>query len=527
MRGQRLLYEVGSTRRHRGLAVVAPRDLHQSTFLAVEAMRDQGYGENRGSRRASALGQVHVSSAGQRWLEALAGAYTARFGEPGVTPLADVTRGALGLYDSYSDDTEGTSSRILSALRLHDQGVTGHGAAWRLDAGAHMQWRRLELVENFTGFLLYPDAGDRRRQAHESLSGGVTLRGERDLAVRWTAVAGAGGLVDSMRQQEQQELASGVPWQHNRMLDAWQAAAHAYLGIRGAPAPDVIVRAGARADGFLFSAADALAAISDAARDTMAALSPRLSVAWRVTPAWALFAALGRGLRPPEARTVTAMAEDMAAEADRDARHYRGGAPRIATSSAAELGARWRPDRRLSMGGGAFATWLGSELLFDHVSGVVVELGGTRRLGLELEVAWMPAEWLRLHMDMTIADVRFAISADPVPAAPRFLATAEARLEPARMPWRVGAQLRYLAARPLAHGAIAAPVAVLDVTGAYRGAGWEIGIQIDNALGARWREGEYHFAYWFDRDRPRSQIPRVHYSPGRPLGARLSFTGWL
>jgi len=49
-------------------------------------------------------------------------------------------------------------------------------------------------------------------------------------------------------------------------------------------------------------------------------------------------------------------------------------------------------------------------------------------------------------------------------------------------------------------------------------------LQIDNALDAEWREGEYHFASSWDPGAPRSNLPRLHYAAGRPFGARLALT---
>jgi hypothetical protein len=50
---------------------------------------------------------------------------------------------------------------------------------------------------------------------------------------------------------------------------------------------------------------------------------------------------------------------------------------------------------------------------------------------------------------------------------------------------------------------------------------------IDNALGSRWREGEYQYASWLDREQPRTGLPRIHYAPGAPLGVRATLTGWF
>lgn len=529
LRGNRVSYEAGSTNRHRLLAVIAPEDRHESTFAAVEALRDAGYGINRGTERVSALGQARYPLGGERWLRVFASGYASRFGEPGPVPVADLERQAVDFYDSYADDTDGRSSRLLSAVTLHD-----HGDTWRLDSTAHLQWRQLDLDENFTGFLLYPDMGDRRRQAHESLSGGVQVTFERDLTRRWSLVTGAEGLVDRMEQSEDQITETGMVWQQNRALDAVQAAGNARLGLRAALSDDVTVQAGARLDTFYFTGESRLDGM--ASDDLMAAVSPRINASWRVSDGLSLFAAYGRGFRSPEARAAIAgpaagsdaMNENPSPVLDGGSGFdlYDGGSAAISRSDAGEIGARWRPADNLEIGGGVFATYLQNEMLFDHVSGVNTQLDSTRRVGAEIDVQYRPATWLQLRGDVTAVDARFVHSGNPVPAAPRLLATAEARLIP-RGPLRAGAQFRYIAPRPLAHGATAESIAVLDVSAEYRFQRWQLGVQVDNALGTRWREGEFHFASWLDRDRPRSQLPQVHYTAGRPLGVRATLTSWF
>ncbi len=517
-RGNRLSYEIGTTGRHRVLGIVAPKGEDQGTFAAVEALSDNGYGINRGTQRISALGQYHKSLGGNRWLRAFASGYAARFGEPGPVPVADLEARMVDFYGSYADDTEGRSTRFLSALTLHD-----HGADWRFDATAHMQWRQLELDENFTGFLLFPDMGDRRQQAHQSLSGGAQLALERDLSATTTLLAGAEGVLDSIVQSEDQITEAGMIWQENRALDAVQLGGNARLGIRAALGESLTVQAGARVDAFHFDSRDQLDD-QRSGSDLMLAVSPRVNAAWRVSDGVSLFAAYGRGFRAPEARSVTTAQAPMAGELSTEL--YDGGESQITTSDSGELGARWKALGNLEIGGGVFATYLQNEMLFDHLSGVNVQLDGTRRLGVELDVQYAPAPWLRLRGDVSAVDGRFVGSGDPIPGAPRFLASAEARFLPAAS-WRAGAQFRFMAPRPLAHGATGEAVSVLDASVEYRLGRWQLGAQIDNVLGTRWREGEFHFASWHDRSQPRSQLPQAHYTAGRPFGVRATLTSWF
>jgi iron complex outermembrane receptor protein len=533
-RGTRVQYEIGTTTRHRVLGVVAPEGQSEATFAAVEAVSDQGFGENRSARRASALGQLRVDldtppgagpgakSDASRFVELTGGVYAARFGEPGTVPVAAVEHGDIDFYDTVVDGGAGSSYRALAGLRLHDQRGDG-----RLEARAHLGWRALELDENFTGFLIHPELGDRRAQSHESLSGGARASYERDVTPALSLLAGAGVLADRVEQSEEQLDTMGVPWLDGPALTALQLTGDVHVGARVRPHARVRAEAGARLDAALIDARDLR---SDAvASDFMTAVSPRLTTSFALAPAWTLFGAYGRGLRSPEARAVLAAANpamdpDQPGMPGMDDGQRRSA--RIISTDAVELGARGRLGERVSMGMGAFGTWLGSEVLFDHLSGASLARQPSRRLGLELDVTYQPLAWLSLRGDVSAVDARFTDTDDPVPGAPRLLAALAAQAAH-RAGFHGGAQLRYLAPRPLAHGATGSAAQVLDLNGGLRLGRYALTLQIDNALATRWREGEYHYASWFDTSQPRSQLPRLHYTAGHPFGVRASFTAWF
>jgi iron complex outermembrane receptor protein len=510
-RGSRVGAEVGTTGRQRVVGVVAPEAGPEAEVVAIEAMRDDGYGQNRGSERVSALAQTRLGAGG--WsVTPLVAAYAARFGEPGVVPLEDVRRGRLDFLDTYARDGRGTSQRVLASLRA------GRGdGEQRLDGGLWLGWRGLSLDENFTGWLEDPVMGDRRLQQHRALASGGSLGG------RWrigaiAIDAGASGRVDDLGQREDGLTADGAPWRARRDLAGTVLAGGVWAGATWRPGRWRLA-AGARGDAFALDADDHL----DDARDgtgTLAALSPRLSASWQGR-LMSLFAAYGRGLRSPEVRSVGVRSE----RADMEATFYEGGAPEVTRSDTGEVGARWRPAAGLDVGGAGFATRITREAVFDHLSGVNAAIDESRRLGVELDAAWTARPGLELRADATFVDARFAVSGNPVPGAPRIMASVEARLW--RGPWTASVVTRHLGARPLAHGATGTASTVVDALAAYRRGGWEVSLQIDNALGADWREGEYHIASWWDPSQPRSSLPRLHYAAGRPLGGRLALTRWL
>ncbi len=525
-RGTRVQYEIGTTNRHRVLGIVAPEGQSEATFAAVEAVSDQGFGENRSARRVSGLGQLRVDMDtgldASRFVELTGGVYAARFGEPGTVPVAAVEHGDIDFYDTVVDGGSGSSYRALAGLRLHDERGSG-----RLEARAHLGWRALELDENFTGFLLHPEMGDRRAQSHESLSGGARASYEHDLTPALALLAGAGVLAERVEQSEEQLDTMGMAWLEGPALSALQLMGDVHVGARVRPHARVRAEAGARFDATLIDARDL--SRDAVASDFMTVVSPRLTASFALAPAWTLFGAYGRGLRSPEARAVLAAANpamdpDQPGMPGMDDDQRRSA--RIISADAAELGTRGRLGERVSLGLGAFGTWLGSEVLFDHLSGASLARQPSRRLGLELDVTYQPLAWLSVRGDVSAVDARFTDTDDPVPGAPRLLAALAAQATH-RAGFHGGAQLRYLAPRPLAHGATGSAAQVLDLNGGLRLGRYALTLQIDNALAMRWREGEYHYASWFDTSQPRSQLPRLHYTAGHPFGVRASFTTWF
>ena len=501
-RGARAGYELGTTNRHRVVALYAPEPGPREQLVAVEAMRDAGFGGNRGSERVSAIAQTRLDVGGG-WIQPVAFAYAARFGEPGVLPLADLRAGRVGFHDAYARG-EGTSRRALVGLRGRRGPVTG---------GAWVGWRSLSLDENFTGYLLDADHGDARLQAHHATSAGIEATWRRPIDRRLDLVVGGDARTDGLGQTEDQIDEHGVAWQANREVHAQLTAGGLRAGLEGRWG-GLRAAAGARVDALVVDADDRLADREGTGQ--VAAVSPRATASWergRLT----VYGAYGRGLRSPEARAFTA----GAGGADQDHSMYAGGSADIVTSDAFEAGARWSQGG-VALSAAGFATLIDRESLFDHVSGSNLELDGTRRFGIEVAAIARPATWLEVRGDLTAVDARFDVTGNPVPGAPRLLAQGEAHL--ARGAWTAGARAVYVGNRPLAHGATGAATAVVDALAGWRGRHVEVGLQIDNVLGQDWFEGEYHFASWWDRNQPRSQLPKIHYSAGRPFGLRLAIS---
>ncbi|MGN6110795.1 MAG: TonB-dependent receptor, partial [Kofleriaceae bacterium] len=507
-RGARIGYEVGSTQRHRLVLIEAPADGPAGQFVAADLLHDDGFGEHRGTEHGSLIGQTELRAGALVLRPLVVGAWS-EFGEPGVIPLDDLARGYFDRGSAPAGALVGQSRRVL----------TGLGASWRrggdeIVASSHLGWRGLAIEQNFTGFLDSEIYGDGRRQTHQAISGGARVAWRHRVSPGLRVVSGVELLRDQISQAEQRITTARIAWRDERSLEAAISSGGAWAGLELRRGRWSAI-GGARVDAMQVDAEDRLdRARSGAGR--VASVAPRLAIAWRGERA-AISVAAGRGHRPPEARAFT----ERPSRENMDATIYDGGAPEITAADAVELGGelRWS---RLSVGATGFATWIDRESVFDHVSGVNALRDGSRRIGGELFVAATPLPWLALRGDLTAVDARFVVTENPVPGAPRLLATLEARLD--RRPWSAGVAGRFLGPRPLIHGATAAASTVIDAVVGWTRGRWALELAIDNLLGSSWNEGEYHFASRWDLAAPRSELPRVHIAPGRPFGARLGAT---
>ncbi len=76
--------------------------------------------------------------------------------------------------------------------------------------------------------------------------------------------------------------------------------------------------------------------------------------------------------------------------------------------------------------------------------------------------------------------------------------------------------------QPLSYGATAGALTVLDASVGHQWKWLGVDLAVDNVLGARWRDGEYHFASHWNPDETPSSLPTIHFVAGPPRMFRIS-----
>lgn len=514
--GLRATYGIGSTNRQRGVITYSPKASDGRSFIALEGVHDDGFGQNRAIRRGALLSRAQLMDS-PSWgsLSWLGSVYVARFELPGALRGDDVTSGRVGFYDAYDRGAVGSSERVLGAFAYDSRA----GEPGGVRAVVHAGYRRLELLENFTGFLLDPVLGDRREQAQRTWNTGGHIDLDVPLHDSMTLHTGGGLRAELFEQSQDHVDPAGARLERERELEGLQALGHLKAAVAWRPLDRVRVKGGARWDVARISVRDGLAMNAEGRR-TLGVLSPRLTLDVSPVDSLSLFGAFGRGFRPPEARAFSSFTPERTGTAE-DV--YAGGPPRMTASSSAELGARWQVDERVALQFAGFLTLVERETIYDHVSGINLELNRTRRVGAEAVVQARPLAWLQLSADMTVVDARFTESRNPIPLSP-WLSAGLRAVAGHELGLRGGLRWLGLAPRPLPHGARGAALTMLDATLAYHWRRIRLDLELENLPNLRLREGEYHYASHFRADELASELPVLHFVAGPPFNARASVT---
>lgn len=148
-RGLTTSYTRGSFATNRMLLLWGPTGESSHTFAGAELFDSDGYGQNRASKRGSAMAQYEGQLGTHGSYRLGAQAYTSQFKSAGVVREDDVAAGRIGFYDTYDPRQGGDSSRYSVWADFE----TTHGPTLLRQQIFFIE-RDMRLRENFTGALL-------------------------------------------------------------------------------------------------------------------------------------------------------------------------------------------------------------------------------------------------------------------------------------------------------------------------------------------------------------------------------------
>lgn len=531
---------VGSFGERRALLAWHPEGADERSFAAFESQQTDGFGPARAAHRASAIAQHVLGLGGGTRLRLLATAYAARFDSAGVLPLAYVEANPARRFDSLDPNQGGYSARAQLVGEIVHVGERGA----ELELAPYLVYRALKLRQDYTGYLVNKADGDATQQLNEAITLGATARFRKRLPLFQPDDTVEAGI--SLRNDwiDQSQLSVSVIGDRvlatpvRAKIRATDAAGWVDVAVR--PLKRLTVRAGVRVDGLAYASEDDAPAagtstrvgsdgvVSDPkasglARAAMGSvLDPRVSLDARVFGGLHVVVSWGRGFRSPQARSLGD-----------------GETTPFTRVDSAEIGVRYAEDQWLRGSLSAFRTALSDDLVFDPATARNERTPATARTGVALEYAMRPAAWFvaagsatYTHAAFTASDARYA-KGDLLPFVPQLVVRQDLAFTPSlgrvrfgEVRARFGAGLTGLVNRPLPYGERGSDVFLVDATAAVRAGPFELSLDVFNALGAKWFDGEYVFASAF-RGASASLVPQRHVTVGAPRTVMASFAAFL
>lgn len=550
------LYDVGL--REPGLAVKAtygsfntkrllltwkPRGARDHTFGGAEVVSSDGFGDNRKSEHAAAMGG-YEGTFGKRGLwRVLVTSYAAHYSEAGLLRDDDVTSGRKSFFDTYDTQQGGDSSRHSAALTVEDKiGDTSFSQS------AFLVFRDFRLRQNLTGFLQDPQQtwqtphsqrGDLiDQQSHALTFGGRgSARAQaRFLGQNQELELGYFGRYDDVQGLQQRDrTGTNVPYRKDYDL----ASSLANLGIFADASIKpfvrwITLRGGVRVDYYSYRVRDlcalkaqATTAAVDADTECFSAdrsgyrstdqtsstsagiVEPRATLLLGPFRGFTLSGSRGTGSRSIDPQYInqdlkTPFAEVVATEGGMAYQHAIGDVDLLVKSV-------------------FFQTKVDKDLFFNQAEGRNTLSDGTTRTGWAGNVR-ATGSFFDVAGSATFVRATFDDTKLLIPYAPSVVLRADAavfgnlpvRIDGKNLQASAGTGVSYVGKRPLPLGEESNTIFTTDVALNLRYRAVQVGLICTNLFDRRYRIGEYNYASDFkSRDYP-TLVASRHFSAGEP-----------
>ena len=553
-RGLTMKYTFGSFNSHRLLALWGPRDESTRTFGGVELYKSDGFGQNRDSKRASAMGQYEGKLGGGGSFRLTGTAYVDSYHSAGVIREDDFQAHRKGFYDTYDFGQGGDDSRYSIAAD-----VESRSGDTIFKQQVFVIYRGMRLRENFTGFLLdvqtplqspHAQRGDLLDldMTEETLGarGSARLRGEalgqkQELELGYVA---RGDHVNGTKTRLQANTSGNPPYKIDDDLESKIGDIGLYADANLRPLSWLTLRGGLRGDLFAFDVLNKCAVQSVAhpsktnppgdasclsqqdlgkyreptqrASTASLALLPRASVLVGPFQGFTFNVSAGRGVRSVDPSYI---AQDVATPFA-SVVAYEGGAAYARGFGSVSFVAR----------SVLFQTHVDKDLIFSETQGRNVLGGGSTRTGW-VGSARVAGEHFDVNANATLVKSVLDDTGLLVPYVPDVVVRADGALFGA-LPWKIrdeafrgaiGAGFTFVGHRPLPYGQRSDPIATLDASASLGWSHYEVAIAGSNLVGQQYRLGEYNFASDFHAQGAPTLVPVRHFTAGAPRALSVTF----
>lgn len=481
----------------------------QSLYLAGEGSFTKGYFESpQNFSRFNSILKYHGSLDHQNTLTASLTGFTSKWNASGQIPDRAVEEGLVGFYGAIDNTEGGQTSRINASIELQTHLSNGGELSNQLFFSKY----RFELYSNFTYFKEDPVNGDQIRQKEnrhiagyngsykkQFFLGNLKMETKTGIQVRYDAVDNVELTRTKNRDINTDSLMLG---------DVRELNIGAYYAQKISLTKQLDLTGALRADYFNNQYDDQLATQILSSNSTL--LSPKLNLDYRINDRVQLYLYNGRGFHSNDTRVAV----------------QQNGKKVLPPAYGTDLGGVFKVGKRAVVQTALWYLWLDQEFVYVGDEGVVEAGGQTRRFGFDFSARYELVKNLYADMDISLANPKalgVARSESYLPLAPRFTSIAGLTFRK-ESGFNGSLRYRFMDNRPANedYSVTAKGYFIMDAAINYTSKKWEAGLTIQNLFNTKWKETQFDTESQLQNET--APVSEIHFTPGTPFFARLSFT---
>ena len=482
---------------------------NQSLYFAGEGSFTKGYFESpQNFSRFNGMLKYHGSINSNNTLTAILTGFTSKWNASGQIPDRAVESGLVGFYGAIDNTEGGKTSRHNANIELQTKLSNGGTLHNQIFYSRY----KFELYSNFTFFKEDPINGDQIRQKEsrnivgyngsyqkEFYIGKIKTETKTGVQVRYDVIDN----IELTRTKDRTINTAAIMLGNVNEMNAG-----AYYSQRFSFSKKLDITGALRGDYFTNRYDDKLASQTLSTNSTI--LSPKLNFNYRVNDKIQLYLYNGRGFHSNDTRVAV----------------QQNGKKVLPPAYGTDLGGVFKAGKKLVLQSALWYLWLDQEFVYVGDEGVVEAGGQTRRIGFDFSARYEVAKNFFADMDISLANPRaigVAKADSYLPLAPRFTSVGGLTYRKEKG-WNGTLRYRFMDNRPANedNSVVAKGYFVVDAAINYTKKNWEAGLSIQNLLNTKWKETQFDTESKLQTEP--APVSEIHFTPGTPFFARLSFT---
>lgn len=481
----------------------------QSAYIASEYMHTNGYFDNpQNFNRINLFGKYYGALNKHNTLNLSASIFSSKWDASGQIPDRAVDAGLIGFYGALDPNEGGKTSRTnINALLTTSLSNGGY-----IKNQLYYSRYHFELYSDFTFFKEDPINGDQIRQKEKRDLFGYNGSYHKTYSlgnVQLSSELGANIRMDRTNNTELSRTKNRDTTTQALMLgDIAETNAAAYVNETVTFSPKFSINAGLRYDYFNDKYDDKLNSTIGKANASI--VSPKLSFYYHLNDHAQIYLNTGKGFHSNDTRVVVPQ----------------NGLKILPAAYGSDLGTVLKASNNILINAAVWYLWLDQEFVYVGDEGVVEPSGKSRRYGADLSVRYQPLSWLYADVDLNYSHGRAVGEPEGqnyLPLAPHVTSIGGITVK-TKPGINASLRYRYMADRPANedNSVVAKGYFVTDAFVNFTKKKYEIGLAIQNLFNIKWKETQFDTeSRLYNEPNPVSEI---HFTPGTPFSAKLSFT---